>query len=217
MNSIDIVIPTKSRREKLIRCITSIFSSNIKDYKFNVYIYSSNMDEFFYYYNLFTNYKNIVVLPLVDYTCSKCWNNHLANMISDCLMTCNDDVIFEYNTIKNIFIEYNKYFPDNDGVMGINQENIPDHLDSAFTIIGKKYSERFPDKKMWSEDYYRFYADREMGDYAKSIGKFQYSKECKIYHDHPSFNKEAIDDTHKDVRTYLEKDKLTYYNRKNKI
>lgn len=97
-------------------------------------------------------------------------------------------------------------------------KNIPKDqaLDSAFPAIGLKYTERFINKQVWCPEYKRFYGDRELGDYAKSIGKFYFAENARIVHLHPGFTGEPPDNTHNEVRKYLNKDRVTYFKRQQK-
>lgn len=213
MNSLDIVIPTHNRKNKLLHCIASIAQA-IKSFNVNIYIYASDTEELKEYSDLFKNDNNVIVDYHSYKKCSGFWNDHIKKMKADAIMTCNDDVLFNQDTIENIFKYYTKYFPNNDGIVGINQTNIIDHLDSAFTIIGTKYADKFPDRNVWCIDYHRFYGDKELGEYAKSINKFYYCNEIKITHLHPSTDIRQLDNTHNNVRKWLNIDRRIYEVRK---
>ena len=122
-----------------------------------------------------------------------------------------------YDTIDNIYKEYIEHFPDYDGIMGVNQSNLPpQNSKAAFGIIGTKYADRFPNRQVWCPDYDRFYCDYEMYLYASKIGKFYFSEKTKLNHNHGAFAGEARDETHKEVRKYLETDRFMFNIRQNK-
>jgi len=145
------------------------------------------------------------------------WNSYLLNMKADAMMYLSDDVEFFQDTLENAITEYEKHFPNFDGVLGLNQVNIPDSqaLQSAFGIIGKNFINYFSNKQVWCPSYYRFYGDRELWLFAKSINKFKFCEEAKIFNNHPAFTGE-IDYTHKEVRKYLRQDRIMYEKRQSK-
>lgn len=211
--NIDLVIPTKNRKQKLINCISSL-EKIIKD-NIHVYIYFSEESELEYFKYL---EKNFTLCLVKNYRVPEFWNTHLKYMTSDVMLCCNDDILFKEDSLIKLEECFNIKFPDFDGVIGLNQSNIlkEQALDSAFCAIGKKYTERFPNKAIWCPEYYRFYADKELGEYAKSINKFYYAEEVEIIHLHPAFDKSQLDETHDLVRKYLNFDRDIYNERKSK-
>ena len=138
-------------------------------------------------------------------------------MASDTMAYLNDDVLLYEDTITELFKTYQKHFPDFDGVMGINQSNLPKEktIESAFGVIGIKYTNRFPKRQVFPIEYSRFHGDEEVYLYAKSINKFHFAENVKIEHLHPDYSKNK-DNTHKEVRKYKEKDNLIFNLRQNK-
>lgn len=212
---LDIVIPTKNREDKLNNCLNSIFIS-CKDIEINLYIYFSIKEEYLKYQTLFSGFENVKIQLLDNYRVPNFWNTHLKNTNSDAMMYINDDVVLFEDTIKNVIEEFNLHFPDYDGVIGLNQLNLNEFetVEGAFGVIGKKYSERFPNSQVFCPDYDRFWADFELWQYAKSINKFYFSRKAQLIHNHPCINRKFEDETHRDVRKYLSKDKQTFQKRK---
>ena len=208
---IDICIPSLHRKEKLDRCLNSLFRADGLE-NVTVYLYLSDETEYQHYWSYFDFAKDKVkVILLPQYKVPEFWNGHLASMTADCMVCCNDDCEFHKDTITNILKEFPDKFPDYDGVMGIRQSNAIDEqgFEGAFTVIGRKYADRFPNRQVWCIDYWRLHADAEMTNYAKSIGKFHYEPKCQIIHWHPAFGG-VIDATHIKVREYREADKKTF-------
>jgi len=208
---LDIVIPSHNRDIKLVNCLFSILKAR-RMYDVDVYVYFNTIEEVgkwaANYPRRWINYRVIN-----DYRVPNFWNSHLKDMIADAMLYCTDDVVFEIDTISEVLNNYEKYFPNFDGVVGINQINISskDKKEGAFGIIGKKYIDNFPNKQVWCPDYYRFYADYELELYAKSINKFVYCEDIKINHLHGSIY--GSDDTHIKVREWLSKDRETFFKR----
>ncbi len=215
---LDIVLPTKWRQEKLDRCLNSIFHSvkNITEYDIHLYIYFSVESEYQHYWNHFCAIGNIHLKFLEQYRVPDFWNSHLQSTGADAVCYINDDIEFFEDTAKTILSEFPKRFPDFDGLMGLNQRNLPSHhiVEAAFGVIGRTYADRFPNKQVFPIDYERFFVDLEMCDYAKSISKFYFCQQAEILHHHPNFGG-TKDKTHEDVRRFHAKDRATYEKRKN--
>jgi hypothetical protein len=152
---------------------------------------------------------------VTNYKTTTFWNKHLLSCKSDALVYLNDDVLLFSDTLTVIEQKFKEYFPDYDGIMGLNQSNINSgsKVLSAYGVIGLKYADRFPRRQVWCPDYHRFYGDKELGEFAESIGKFKYCEEAKIIHLHPSVDIKQLDMTHVKVREWLKPDRTTYYER----
>ncbi len=209
---LEIAIPTLNRRTKLLNCLRSI-EKTMNDYnKVKVFVYFSDIEEL----NSFPIKKNWLELRIVEkYRASTLWNSHLKTMKGDILFCCNDDVELLEDTIDKIFINFKFYFPDFDGVIGVNQSNIPKNqaVASAFSVIGSKFADRFRNREVFCPEYHRLYLDTEMGKYASKLNKFQFCEDCKIIHHHPVFEPQLNDSTHTQVRKWLSKDRETFINR----
>jgi hypothetical protein len=215
---LDIVIPSKWRRNKLDNCLNSLFKS-IHDEDVNIYLYFSVKEEYDIYYAIFKDIPNIKpVLLETEYRVPTFWNTHLQKMTADGLVYLNDDIEVFEDTIDKIKLEFYRYFPDYDGVIGLNQLNLNEFqkVEGAFGVIGRKYAERFPNKQVFCLDYYRFWGDFELMQHAKEIHKFHFSTEAQLIHNHPCTNRKFQDATHEDVRKYISKDKEIFNKRKEK-
>lgn len=139
-------------------------------------------------------------------------------MKADALCYMNDDVLFYENTIENLINSYQKYYPQFDGIMGMNQSNLPRNQikETAFGIIGKEFAEQFPNRQVFCPEYWRFFGDEELLLYVKSINKLIFDENVKIIHLHGAFYKDLIDSTHLDVRKYWRRDKRIFDLRRQK-
>lgn len=214
--TLDIVIPSKNRTDKLTNCINSIFHS-AKDIPINLHLYFSIKEEFDYWVNMFSGSKLPITLHLLsDYRVPDFWNSHLQRMNSDAMMYGNDDILLFEDCIPTAIKAFQEKFPDNDGVLGLRQSNLPSDqaVEGAFGIIGSKYADRFPSRQVFCPDYDRFYGDFEVWIFAKSLGKFCFCSIAEIEHLHPAFDRKQEDETHHDVRKWLPGDKKTNLIRK---
>lgn len=207
--TLDIVIPTINRHEKLTKCLESINKAK-GEYQVNVFVYYSDIKHEFYS-ELSSKYSFVRVIETKDYKAPEFWNSHLKEMKSDCMMYLNDDTEMFEDTIKNTIDIMDCVGSDFDAVLGINQVNLPDgqKLKSAFGVIGTKFADRFPQRQVFCPDYHRFYIDAELLEYSEEIQKFYYCPSIRINHYHGSFYAGLIDDTHKEVRKYSSTDKRT--------
>jgi len=209
---LDLVIPTLNRHSKLMNCIRSIERTRLEEDDMVLHIYFSRVEEF----NDFPVKKPWLKTYLLEkYRASSFWNSHLKVMKADAMCYLNDDVEFIDDTIDKIFLNFVYYFKDYDGVIGLNQYNLPKNqaVSSAFGVIGKKFADRFPDRKVFCEEYHRFYLDFEMGLFANKLNKFKFCEDCKIIHHHPAFEQNKVDSTHMNVRKWLSKDRETFIKR----
>lgn len=218
---LNIIIPTYRRRAKLIVCLRSINEARtlIDDVNYT-YIYYSEEEEFKIDNQGLETYN--WALPRVmdkPYKASQFWNDHFRENIADIYIYINDDVALEINSLKRIVDLMNSNFPDLDGVVAITQKNIPEDqaCKTAFGAIGNKFIDRFPNRRVFCEDYERFYFDQEMGEYANKHNKLFYSHDENtaplLVHFHPAFYPEMMDETHTRVREYVNDDKTTYHKR----
>jgi hypothetical protein len=211
---IEIVIPTKGRGFKLLKCLGSIAEARKQvDCYLYTYIYFSDKDEFKQIDEALLKYPWIFTRLLEkEYNASEFWNDHLKECRADIFYYINDDVILAPDCLKNSIATMNKYFPDLDGVIGLYQENIPidQQCRCAFGAIGSKFRDRFPNKQVFMPKYRRFYLDQELYEYSSKISKCVFDETAKLIHMHPSFNSAWMDETHKDVRKHIGKDKKLY-------
>jgi len=218
---LDIVIPTYNRPLKLLKCVASIIDAMvaIPDHNTYIYVYCSNQEDYEYTTNLFESLRSVLVRFLtVPYKAANFWNNHIATSSFDIMFYLNDDVLLHPACLINAIKAMETNFPDLDGVIGLYQENLPetDTVKTAFGAIGDKFLSRFPNKKVFCEDYERFYLDKELELFSAKINRLILSKEASLIHCHPAYNALWDDFTHKDVRTHLAGDRLMFMKRQRK-
>lgn len=177
---IDIVIPTLGREEKLKRCINSILQNTYKQYRL------------------------IIVNDVKQVQAFRVWNTQLLQSSADAFMYICDDVVLYPDCLLNAAFAMYSMFPNTDGLVGINQENIPmnkeGYSQSAMGLIGKKFSLRFPGRACFCPDYISFHADAELGLCARLLNKFRFAENACLVHRHPAYYPEEIDVTHNLVR-----------------
>lgn len=192
----DIVIPTYQRFNKLVRCIKSIpDDSNI-----TVYIYFDNRD-METYAKVKAEFPNRFLSFTVMERKSQAfgiWNFHAQSCSADIMVYLCDDTELLPETLSNVEKHFEEKFPDTDGVVTFYQTNIKGS-DSAMGCIGRKFIERYPNGEVFNPNYVSFYADTDVGDYAKKLSKFHFGTDCGIIHYHP-VSGEPMDSTHHVIR-----------------
>ncbi len=220
---IHIIVPTLKRKEKLLKMLGSVEQARklLNCYSY-VYVYYSDKEDFEKDSVGLKNYTIFTRLLDKPYKASQFWNDHIKENNADIYIYVNDDITMEINCLKRVVDLMNEKFPDLDGVVAISQENIPETqaCPTAYGAIGTKFADRFPDRKVFCEDYERFYLDSELGTYAQKQGKLFHSMDKEIaplcLHYHAAFFPDMKDTTHDDVRTHLRQDRITNNKRKTK-
>jgi hypothetical protein len=215
----NIVLPTLNRRDKVIKCLSSIYEACylIQDISYTyVYVYCS-LDSDFEYLNEYFNICNFIFIRKLDfpYTASRFWNYHLQNYDCDIMFYLNDDVLVNPLCFANAISSMNTNFPDLDGIIGLYQENIPEDqvVKTAFGAIGTNFINRFPKKQVFCPDYRYFYLDKELEEYSNKICRLYWDTSAKLIHLHPGFSDYKPDDTHNKIRKSLRLDRDTYNKR----
>lgn len=197
----DMVIPTYKRKEKLERCLNSIIENDLKFLDIYIYFDNNNIKSEKYIKEKFPFVHTKVMTN--QYRAFGIWNYHLFHYLkstsSGMIYVC-DDIVFLPNTLLTMKTLFEQICKDTDGVLTFNQYNLTSASKYAMGLIGKKFIDRFPYSQCFCPDYVSFYADAELGVYAKSIGKFYFGSGCRIHHYHPSFYKQESDEAHKIVR-----------------
>jgi len=114
-----------------------------------------------------------------------------------------DDVTFREGMIESAYDDFERSFPDTDGVLGLRQDK--SHHPTGMAIVGKKFLDRYPDRQLFNPEYDHF-AAQEIHWLAVKLGKFATSREVVVEHYHPCFCKEEMDETHREARIHKERD-----------
>jgi hypothetical protein len=112
-------------------------------------------------------------------------NRHFAKSDAAGVICLNDDMVLEPNALENLIEDFEKLFPDTDGIVGMNQINIPNGSKCAAWIIGQKYLQRFDNKQAGFSGYKGRYWDSELMYVARQAGKFYWSERSKLLHLRP--------------------------------
>lgn len=147
-------------------------------------------------------------------------NNKILH-VSECDITLilADHIVIQEGCVESIENAFADKFPDLDGCVGLSVSNmppLPGVREYCFLAIGSKFLDRFPMRVAYCPDYYHFFADTELGEYAKSIDKFHYAEEAELYTYHPNANNAGRDSTHRASRKHMGRDIETREERVNR-
>jgi len=193
--NIDIVIPTYKRKVKLDRLLKSI--PNQDNLRIWIYCDNNDMDS---YYHFKMNPRCTCLCMDKKYQAFGIWNYHLLNNFKADIMCylCDDTEVFE-NTFNNVIKHFEDKFKNTDGMVTLKQANMQGS-DSAMGCIGKYFAFRYLNRQCFCPNFVSFYADTELGDFAKKLNKFHYGEDCLINHYHPAIFKDEMDATHGTIR-----------------
>ncbi len=119
---------------------------------------------------------------------------NLDKRVLDGILFATDDIIFQRDTITNAMAAFNERFPDDDGVVGIAQDQ--QHHPTGVFLMGCKFLDRYPEHKPFFPGYWHF-ACQEVHWLAMKLGKFHYESTAMVRHTGPV---DQPDQTHRDAR-----------------
>lgn len=218
MRTLDVVVPSYKRLDKLFKCVRSICEARLMcpHLHIHLHLYFSVKEEMEHCMNVEAG-KEWIIYHLLDkeFKASEFWNDHLARMEADVLCYLTDDVVLDrfclmegWSQMENV-----KY----DGVVGFKINNALDGqpAKAAYGMLGGRYADRFPNRRVFCPDYWCFYLDEELEKYASSIGRFYFADKAMLEHYHPDFVRTAPDECHVHHRRNKPMD-IAHYNARKK-
>jgi hypothetical protein len=211
VKDIDIIIPTRNRFYPLIRLLHSIPNqSNIKvrvcfDNDSNG---KKHLEHIIKEGKELNNKLANMELYLTDHNMGSVYcRNMMARDVNDGLLFLCDDMELPNDkfNINSLIEEFNVCFPNDDGVLGI-QQTLPDFHPTGVALIGQKFLQRYHNKQFLNPQYWLF-ACQELHWYANAVDAFKMSNQS-VNHYHPAFKLAEIDDTHKLGRIHKERDTI---------
>lgn len=124
-----------------------------------------------------------------------------------------DDIDFIPGSLEAAFLAFNGHFPDDDGVVGFCQTGIHAWHKTGVALVGKKWLDRYPGRRLFCPDYYHF-AAQEIAWLADKTKRFHQCKEAQITHFNPCFDTAHMDQTHTEARARGKADRALRNTRK---
>lgn len=217
MKKIDIIVATRNRRDKLINMIKSVWMGN-RDHVsiMRIMCDGDHETEDSLVSKIMMNGWNENFGPTevgwIKHCGSVSCRNLLCERVEDGILYSTDDIIFDPGSIDAAFRLFNRTFPDDDGVVGFVQNN--SFHPTGIALVGQKFLQRYPNKHLFYHGYYHF-AAQEVYELANKYGKFIQCLDARVFHFHPCFMKDQMDDTHNEARIKKSSDMNLMCKRKN--
>jgi len=203
MEHIDIIIPTRNRLEKLLRCLKTIPQS-VNGMPMSITVICDGDPVTAQYLRATLNGVNVICVE--KHSGSVYCRNLMAQTAEDALLYATDDIEFKPGAIAEVIRTMNKWFPDGDGVVGFNQINARKFSPTGVALIGQKFLRRYPQRRLFYPGYFHF-SCQEIEHLSRKLGKLKLAEKAHIMHYHPAFNKCETDKTHVEARRHKAADK----------
>lgn len=208
---IHIIIPTLDRQGSLLQTLESI-RQNCSDVNYRVTVTVDANEQ--YYKNLLTMKAPTKMFQVLYNEKRLGWGNSINKVLGlsddDYYFSASDDLAFRPGALKKALAWMGRIFPSGDGVLGINQENLKHFCPAAFSLVGRKFINRFPARQLYFPLYRHFCVDSELWHYAKSEKRFFFFEEARVYH--RRFN----DPCHRKAQASLKYDRVLWWFKKGK-
>jgi len=100
---------------------------------------------------------------------------------ADAIIYAGDDIEFRADSIAMAVNALKEKFPDGDGLIALKQQQ--KRSGAAVGLVGKKFTERFPNKELFCPDYIHYYPDLELWLYAIATERhFQCIEAVLVHH-----------------------------------
>lgn len=215
---ISYIFPSRSRPQKFFDCLANINDlSDSKDYEI---ICSLDEDDH-------TMNTEGVVERAKEYENVRCFYGLSANKISACNRETNkiseetsiivlqsDDMIWEeYGFDNEIREAFRQHFPNLDGVVHFPEEKSADRT-MVLTIMGINLFKKFG--YLYHPSYESVYADNDLTEMTKLMGKYVFINKRMYSHRHPIWNRSEWDDLyrHSERPEVYQKDRTVFEKRK---
>jgi hypothetical protein len=210
MQTIEIVVPTRNRIEKLLRMLESVKPA-ARDFPIRITIVCDGDRDtarllpppgWVDFKVIFSDGHNGAVY---------CRNLATAEA-EDAVLYATDDIAFEKESIEAAAKASLLCFPEDDGVVGFSQTGNGKYSPAGVALVGKNFLAHYPKKELFFPGYFHF-ACQEVYRAAVARGRFFFCQDARLVHFHPSFDRDEADETHKEARKHRGKDKALSFTR----
>ena len=210
MSPIELIVPTRNRREKLVRMLNSV-PAEANGAPVEVVIVCDGDRETERFLLSLGNPAFRVVLVAEHRGAVYCRN--LATSVSrGAVLYATDDIEFEKGAIDRAARELAERFPDEDGVIGFAQSGNGKYSHAGVALVGRAFVARYPGRQLFYPGYFHF-ACQEVLRAAETLGRFYFCEAARLVHFHPSFNAGHKDRTHVEARVRRGRDKTLSFSR----
>ena len=204
MKTIDMVLATRNRLDKLLRMIKSVPSLHY----LNIHVVFDGDSHGFERFSLlrkdFYQGGTMTGYLIKEHSGSVFCRNHVIPQFEDGVLIACDDIVFHPGAIESAFKNFNKRFKDGFGVVGFNQFNAVPPTNFCWTgvcLVGQEYLDSHPKRQLLNPEYFHF-ATREIEWKADKLKCLYRDPDAKIFHYHPGRIKGEMDRTHREARIF---------------
>jgi hypothetical protein len=210
---------SRSRPEKFFKCIDNINALSTHDN----YLILASIDTD----DITMNNKDVVIRMNATENLKYIFGRSLSkiNAINrdmyteddwDILINMSDDMLFVKQGFDTQIVEdFQKHFPDMDGVLHYSDGNKACNSLMTMSIMTRKYYDRFG--YIYNPEYISLWCDNEATDVAKMLNRYRYMGDNNILfnHNHPAHKPGfKVDEQLKHSESFFNEDKATYMRRK---
>ena len=196
----EIVIATRNRYDKLVKCLDSIPA------QYPIHLICDG--DLGTYRRLLAGKRNFASLLYNEISVGAVASrNILFQYCFGNVIYATDDMTFNEGSIEEAESMLLEHYPDTDGVIGFTQTGNKKFHPSGVALVGQKFFFRYPGKQIFNPNYYHF-ACQEVYWFADKLGKFYPSDTAIINHMNPMVEgqKHYMDQTHHDGRIHRKRD-----------
>lgn len=203
MKRLDMIIPTRNRIEKLLRCLKTI-PKEAEGVEIVVTVVCDNDSKTAH--ELIRNSEVDRIYFVRKHSGSVYCRNLITQTVEDALIYGVDDIEFLPGSIELAIKRMKKIFPDGDGVVGFNYVNGPHQSKTATCLVGQKFLRRYPQRKLFFPKYFHF-SCQEIERLATKLGKLHFEENAKVFHHSPIRTEGNMDKTHEEGRKMRKQDR----------
>lgn len=220
---LEVVIPTRNRLKKLITMLDSL-PDDPKNFKMDVTVVMDGGDldiTSFKIISALLNETAALIARGVDNVVKidghhgsvYCRNEVISKSSADMILYGTDDIEFKPGSVEIAVDTFLKKFPDLDGIVGFHQINARRYSPAGVAIVGSKFIDRYPGRKLFFPGYWLF-ACQEIARAGEILDKIYVEKRAGLIHHTGNLDKNLLDQTHIDGRIRRNKDmQLSEYRR----
>jgi len=211
MKHVTVIIPTRNRRDKLLKTIKTV---PIADWISIVVMCDGDRDTFNYLQGRYEGDEqvNVAITPSYGHFGAVWCRNKVLENVPDGAICATDDVLFGKHSFRNAIDLFNETFPDDDGVVSFKQVGTSFHP-TGVVLAGKKWIDRYPNRWMYCPEYWHF-SCQEIKWLTDKYDKLASADNITLRHVSPMKNKSEMDRTHVEARHFKEKDRAVRARRK---
>ena len=209
MKTIDMVLSTRNRYDKLLRMLKTV--PPLRNLNIHV-VFDGDPRGFEAFSRLRKDHYQGGTMTgylIKVHSGSVFCRNYVFPMCEDGVLIACDDIVFHPGAIESAFKNFNKRFKNGFGVVGFNQFNAVPPTNFCWTgvcLVGKEYLDSHPKRQLLNPEYFHF-ATREIEWKADKLKCLYRDPDAKIFHYHPDRMDEEMDRTHREARVFLRVDR----------